>query len=314
MNKIHETSYKIFNEKVNGNFKVVIISDLHFSYKIDNNYLYKLYCYLKYINPDYILIPGDLIDSINMIEDSKEKERLLRWIQKLSFTKVIISLASHDFCKKNLSENSTSKWEYCYDEKLFEDINNIKNTLVLDNDSFSDNNLYVVGLTQPWEYYNPSEPKDTSCECKEELVNLLNTFRNDLIHNLPNDKVNLSMIHSPVYLKDDDIEEILKEFDYYISGHMHNGCVPPILYELWKSSRGLITPDKHFFRKNERNTFLTKDDKLIVCGPLTMFQECTGIIQKFNFLYPTYTTLLDFTENSEYDKPKIYTKRKYLSM
>lgn len=61
-------------------------------------------------------------------------------------------------------------------------------------------------------------------------------------------------MRSPIYLKDTTITNILNEFDYYISSHMHNGCVPPILYELWHSTRGLIAPNKKFFPKNKRNT------------------------------------------------------------
>lgn len=72
--------------------------------------------------------------------------------------------------------------------------------------------------------------------------------------------------HSPIYLTDIEFENELEKFDYYISGHMHNGSVPSGLYELWPYNRGLISPNKEFFPKNERNTLINKEDKLIING------------------------------------------------
>ena len=131
------------------------------------------------------------------------------------------------------------------------------------------------------------------------------------IKEIPNDKVKFLLVHSPVYLKDEDVIKHISEYDYYISGHMHNGCVPPLLYEFWNSSYGIIAPNKDFFQDNERNTLNKRDDQLIVNGPLTMFQKCSGYMQKFNILYPSYLTNVLLTNNDSFDTEKVYKKTKY---
>lgn len=148
-------------------------------------------------------------------------------------------------------------------------------------------------------------------EDKEIMLKELKTLQKELIHNLPQNKLKLALIHSPIHLTAPEIKLELAEFDYFLSGHMHNGCVPPILYEFWNSSRGFIAPNKSIFPENERNTLITKNDKLIVNSPLTMFQNCSGKMQLFNFLYPAYITTLNVTPDKIYNKIKILKKTTY---
>ena len=119
------------------------------------------------------------------------------------------------------------------------------------------------------------------------------------------------LVHSPVYLKDEDVIKNVREYDYFVSGHMHNGCVPPLLYELWNFSYGIISPNKDFFQDNERNTLNKRHDKLIVNGPLTMFQKWSGTMQKFNILYPSYITNVLLTNDDFFNTEKVYKKTKY---
>ena len=87
MKIFHTTTYKLYNK---DNIKISIISDIHFSYKI-NRKLELLLNHLNKVKPDYILIPGDLIDSVDMIEKQDEKDRLINWLKRLSkISKVII--------------------------------------------------------------------------------------------------------------------------------------------------------------------------------------------------------------------------------
>ena len=312
MRLFHITNYKLYQEKVPKNIRIVIISDLHFSYKTDPKKLYDIIEQIVKLEPDYILFPGDLIDSINMIEDKEERNRLILWLRELGFiSPTLLSIGGHDFYKK---ENNI--WKYEYPTKLAERIAVLDNVHLLDNDKYSDDNIFVTGYTQSMDYYayanngglnrifNPIK------ESKEVMIEELKELRNK-IGKVPQDKLSMLMVHSPVFLTDKDILELINEYDYDVSGHMHNGCVFPILYELWRSKRGFIAPNKEIFPDNERNTLVTKDDKLIVNGPLTMFQECTHSLQLANALYPYYLTVLDVTNDKEYDTNKIYVKRKY---
>ena len=151
---------------------------------------------------------------------------------------------------------------------------------------------------------------DKRVEDKSLMLQELKSLK-QTVKSIPNDKLNFLMAHSPTYLKDKEITDELKEFDYFVSGHMHNGLVPPILNEIWKSSHGIISPSRILLADNCRNTLKFKDDKLIVNGQLTTFHESHGFLSKFNFLYPSFITVIDFTKDMEYDTNKVYVKRHY---
>ena len=314
MNLFHTTNYKLYNKNIDTDFKICIISDLHFSYNVTNKKLDRIINKLRSEKPDYILFPGDIIDSMDMINNDNEMTRLLSWIKELGKIAVtLISIGNHEYFIKDKAKN---KHFICdFQDKLFKEINNIKNVYVLNNSSYEDKFIKVVGYTQSIKYYYPDGNSNKSLlhpikENKNIMIDELRELKNK-IKILDKNKINILLAHSPVYLNDLDIRELLDDYDYYVSGHMHNGCVPPILYELWNSDRGIITPNRELFSKAERNTLKNRNDKLIVSGPLTTFQECAGLFQIFNFLYPTYLTTIEFTNNKEYDTDKIKIKKKY---
>ncbi len=314
MKMIHETNYKLYNSKIKKTKKMPIISDLHFSYKVSDDKLNYIMKYLVKVYPDYILIPGDIIDSVDMILNQNERKRLVTWIKELSqINKVIISLGSHDYTKKVYDKNGKFSWKYYYNKDFFDEISNIDNVYLLDNLKYEDEDICILGYTQSLKSYCPYDKKSIFRNVPEDKKLKLEEI-NRLIdeEKISDNKLNIFMSHSPIYLTEDEFKKSLKDFDYIISGHMHNGCVPPILYELWKSNKGLIAPNKDLFPSNERNTLLKKDDKLLVNGPLTTFQECTGKMQLFNFLFPYYTSNIIFTDDETYGKQPFYKKEKYI--
>ena len=318
MKRIHTTYYKIYNEKVKKELKVASLSDLHFSYTITEEKLKAIIKFLNSYKPNYILFPGDLLDSTGMIENKEEYMRIKNWLKELGNTApTLISLGSHDYYKKEKDENTgKTHWIYYYPKYFIEDVNTLNNVKILDNQKYEDDNVSIVGYTQSMDYFHPKTDKPKSIlkpapENKECMIKELNELKKTLIDSTNKNKLNLIMIHSPIYVNDPNIKDLLKEYDYVFSGHMHNGCVPPVLYEIWRSDKGLIAPNKSLFPNNERDTLKTNKDKLIVNGPLTTFQECTGQLQKFNILYPMYITQADFTNDKQYNTEKIYKKTKY---
>ena len=303
MNKIYTTEYKIYMPQRSG-IKIGIINDLHFSSKISNQKLNVIKEKIKNAFLDYLLFPGDLVDHIGTVQDSSERNRLLFWLQDLGeICRVLISLGNHDFYK----ESQSRQWVYYMDEVFWNSVNHIKGVHVLNNEQYEDDQVHIVGITQPFDYYHPSNSKR---EDKNRLMEMLYSIRS-LLCDLPVDKLNLAMIHCPMYLTDQRIQCLLKEFDYFITGHMHNGCIPPMLDELWNSTRGLISPDNSLFPKNARNTLKYRDDKLLVNGALTTFHECSGPLEKLNFLFPIYMSFMEFTDDCTYNHEKIDISKKY---
>ena len=315
MRMFHITNYKLYDKRVNSDFRIGIVSDLHFSYRVSNKTLDGILRNLKYMAVDYIFIPGDLIDSVNTIENISERKRLFDWIWKLGqIGIVLLSLGNHDRYKKkeNISKGD-SMWGYDDSDKFFKEIKSIKNVYVLDNDYYEDERIYVVGITQSNSYYHTKRKATILRPALENKAVFLKEIRSiDFIHNLPKNKIKMILIHSPVYLNDKEISLELNEFDYFISGHMHNGCVPPILNEIWNSTRGFIAPDRRLFPDNERNTLKNKNDKIIVNGPITTFQDCAGKLHVFNWFYPKYISIINFTSDKTYDRQKIFVRRNYI--
>ena len=303
MKCFHTTNYKIYNN-IKNDIKVLLLSDIHFSKKVKNKKLDMITKYINRIKPNYILISGDIVDSVDIINNLIEKERLVNWIKNISSNrKVIISLGNHELYK-NKYNDSRYIWEENYDLSFFESLNNFDNIYVLNNNKYEDEYIYVVGITNSFTYY--IDEKNNYDIFMNELYNV-----ESICKNLDNNKIKFVLIHTPLFLCNKEVVDFLSEFDYFVSGHMHNGCVPPILYEIWKSDRGIVSPGFSFFNHNERNILKYKKDKLIVNGAVTTFHECAGIFEKFNFLFPIYNIVLDFTNNKIYNGDKLKCTRKY---
>ena len=319
MKLIHTTTYNLYHENIKRDYRVAIISDIHFSYLVTEEKLNELVNYFKSIKPDYILITGDLIDSVDMVSDYYERKRLLNWLSRLgSITTTLISLGNHDFYKKKYYDESKKNGKYCFtyynDTSFWNKVNNLENVYLLDNDYFLDNHLYVVGVTNSYEYYHSNHQKNKRItENKDKLLEELRELKNKLKKGSEN-KIKLAMLHSPILLKDLEVQEELDGFDYYLSGHMHNGCVPPMLYEMVNSDLGLIAPNKSLLPRNTRNTLKSINDKLLVTGSVTMFHECSGLMPIFNVMYPTYVSVINFTNNKEYKCRKLKIKKEYIKM
>lgn len=297
------TSYKLYKNELSKNLKIFVMSDIHFSYAVSDEKLDYILAEIAKENPHYVFLVGDLIDSSEVLIDKCERKRLISWIEKLSsITKLMITLGNHDSYGINPINN---EWIRKYDSLFFEEIDKMDNVHVLNNLSYEDEWIYVTGFHASHEYYHPirggSERRET----------LLEELEDSIPSSMPSDKIKFFLFHSPIWLTDKEVSKALEEYDYFISGHMHNGCVPPVLDELWPSDRGLISPSKHLFEHNARNTLIDSTDKLIVSGAVTTFHACSKGMRIFNILFPIYNSIIEFTNHKEYERKKIYVKKEY---
>jgi predicted MPP superfamily phosphohydrolase len=319
MKLFHETTIKFYSKKSQP--KICIISDIHFSYRVKDKKLNALREKLKERNPDYIFIPGDIVDSNDMIVDKSEEKRLLNWLESLGkIATVLISEGNHDTYKKASKEHKKQtgdKWEVIKNTDFIKKVNELENVHYLDNEVYEDKNVYVLGLTLSAHYYclfASDKKKNTSPtgENVEQFLKELDDLDQKLITNLPKNKLKFALIHSPCHLNDFRVKAELAEFDYFISGHMHNGLVPPIIDELWRSDRGLINPTKIFFTEQTRTSRKTLSEKSIIAGAITSWHESLGLAHNLNALYPSYFITLEFTNNDQYAR-KPYVRKKYLN-
>lgn len=318
MKLFHETKIKFYSKKA---LKICVISDIHFSYQVKNEKLDALILKLRERKPDYIFIPGDLIDSNDMIFEKTEEERLLYWLSRLGeIATVILSVGNHDVYKKaskKYKKKTGNSWEIFENLEFIEKVNNLSNVHYLNDEVYEDSRIYVLGFTQKPEYYNFSSKKHVTVfnpvdEDIEEMLRELDDLDQKKIQNLPKNKLKFALIHSPVYLNEYRVKAELAEFDYFISGHMHNGIVPPVVDEFWRGTRGVVSPTKNMLPAGIRNTIKTTEDKSIIAGAVTTWHECTGLAHNLNAFYPSYFMTLEFLPE-DYLKREPEVTKKYLN-
>lgn len=296
MKKFYTTGYKLYTDKINEKIRVSIISDIHFSSTFKDKKINLIIDHMKKINPNYILIPGDIVDNLNELDNERTKLKFYEFLSDLGkISKVIMSYGNHDLYKK---ENS--KLNFFFDKEFYNEINKIENVTLLNNDYYEDKDLYVYGITLSGKYYGHPH-KEYLEVLKKELLNIKKCNENN--------KIKILLMHSPMHV--DKVFDYFSQYDYVVCGHMHYGCVPPILNEIWKSDRGIISPTKKLFNCNSRNVLISKKDKIIVNGAVTTFSKGSGILQIFNVFYPIHDTYIDFTNDEKYDLENVLTLRKY---
>ena len=310
MRLFHETHYFVYNELVKRSINICVLSDLHYSDSVRKEQLIRILKKLEQLRPDYVFFCGDMIDSVDDID-----KILIWWWKRIGdISKALISIGSHDYFKC-VVENEKISGKCVYPSEFFDEINDLDNVFVLNNEFYEDEDLFVTGYTQSLDYYYPQRfAKKTFFHTIKEDKQIMIKELSELISkikNMPMDKLRFLLVHAPTYVFSPEILNLINNYNYAIGGHTHNGLVPPILYELWHSTRGIITPDRVLFQEKARNTLRNKGDKVIVNGPLTTFQKCSGGIELFNALYPSYITNLTISNDRLYDTEKIYTKIKY---
>ena len=273
MNRIKTTTDIVYNDLVKKDINIVHISDIHFNKNTKIKALKKLRTYLTNIEPDYIMITGDTIDVPKITNDKVKIKELVTFLTELATnSKVLISIGNHDV----LTEE---------DYNFFNKLDDLYNIYVLNNTSYHDEFIYVLGITLPNEYYyNLSGHEST-----EVLLEHLDSLKSKL-SKMPKSVPKIAMIHSPIKLTENSVITRLKNFNLILCGHTHNGMVPDFLSFLFKDNIGIISPSKNLFPqiakgkivKEEGNNTIT----IIINGAITKLSEQSGkLLNNFNFVY-----------------------------
>lgn len=324
MKCFYYSQYKFYAPKYKDGLKFLLLSDVHFSPHVKASTLSAVVAQAKKLSPDYIFISGDIVDSLDYVNTDAKMHRLTAWLTRLGqVAPTLIVLGNHDFYHKNPDFNGVfSKKRHWYAHSpahLVKAINAIDNVQLLDNTSYEDKNVYVFGFTQTPEYFNfdRDENHTTSIfhpgsEDKNIMIYDLHQLNHKLIEKLPKRKVKIALIHSPVFLHDSEITSYLYEFDFFISGHMHNGVVPPVISDFWRSDRGILAPGKHLFPRYARSHITEPDEKSIICGAVTTIQASAKPLTFMNRAYPVNIATLELSHN-ELLARKPDVKNQYIS-
>lgn len=291
----------ISNHKIEKECKILLISDIHYSKKVARKKLEFLLEKIMIINPDYVCIPGDLIDGVTLLEDETRFNYFLDWLKKIaSFSKVIISMGNHDFCIRKNKKTF-------YDDRYLKKMKTNSDVIFLDNDFYLDGKILFAGYTASFDYFYKTKGKDHKCETCSLLINELNENKK-IVRKLDSNNFNILLMHSPINLENDNVQQLLKDYDIILSGHMHNGCVPPVLDDVIKGNRGIYTPNSGWFKNNTRGIIIKKEQYLIISGGIVKIHATAPkALQWANHLFPLCINLITLKNGrKEYEEISTY--------
>jgi len=273
--------YLIYDKNIHDTKNIALFSDIHYSSIFKEKKFKLIKNNLISNKPDYICIPGDIIDSTNVLDDSQKQETFLEFFHDIGkLAPTFISLGSHDFTRLE-----GSNWSVEYNEKWFKKLDSIDNVHLLHNSRYECDDITFTGYTANYQYYY----NDSKEESKEILSDYLN--KHSIKHD--NNKCNILLFHSPIRIMDMEILSLdaLKNIRLILTGHMHNGMIPPVLDEIIQNNFGLIAPNKSLFPDNARGIKTKIVDKqqidMIISSGIVKLQECAPkILHPFNEIYP----------------------------
>ena len=236
--KIDLEKYTIKNEKIPeefNNFKIVQLSDFHS--KGYRNTTEKIISKIKKVNPDIIVMTGDMIS-----HDMTETEEFEKLVKSLAEIYPIYYIdGNHEHLAEKLIPG-----EYLYFMEFLRELGviTIKNDYVEIYKGNESINLYGVNIPLDW----PSGV----------YVNKLQLERDYVEKTLPEadtDKFNILLAHNPIFIK----QYSKWGADLVLAGHMHGGIV-----RIPFTNIGLLSPEREIFPRYAAGKFKVNGSIMIV--------------------------------------------------
>ena len=275
-------NYSISTSKINKSITICLFSDIHYTNTIKLSKLNEIKESIVNNKPDYICIPGDVIDNTNILDNSVKYFNLMNFLKEIGeLAPVYISLGNHDTLKIT---NKTHQ----YDNNKFWNQDLTKyNINILKNEIKENKNIRFIGYNPSYNYYYNKEKK-------ESLEILIKDFRKK-IKEFDNKKLNILLCHSPINIINKELYNNInsyKNIDIILSGHMHNGMIPKAIDNIYPKNRGIIAPNRTLFPDNARGIKNIKIDNkeinLIISGGVNKIQKCAPkILQLGNVFFET---------------------------
>ena len=240
VNTLEVTKYVVENKKVPKEFdgyNIVQISDLHSKLFGENNK--KLIQKIKSLNPDIVVVTGDLIDGENnnynvALDFMKEISKLYR---------VYYIIGNHE--QKSLIKKYKDEYKDYFNKLHQIDFVNLDNNKV--EIVKGDSNINLYGLTVPYSCYKYLFDN-------QETTSIDIDFLEEKLGKVDREQFNILLAHTPFYF--DEYEKW--GADLTLCGHVHGGIVrlPRV--------GGLLSPDRKFFPKYDLGEYIKNKSTMIV--------------------------------------------------
>lgn len=240
VNTLEVTKYVVENKKVPKEFdgyNIVQISDLHSKLFGENNK--KLIQKIKSLNPDIVVVTGDLIDGENnnynvALDFMKEISKLYR---------VYYIIGNHE--QKSLIKKYKDEYKDYFNKLHQIDFVNLDNNKV--EIVKGDSNINLYGLTVPYSCYKYLFDN-------QETTSIDIDFLEEKLGKVDREQFNILLAHTPFYF--DEYEKW--GADLTLCGHVHGGIVRLPLVG------GLLSTDRKFFPKYDLGEYIKNKSTMIV--------------------------------------------------
>ena len=209
--------------------KFLIVGDIHYHEHAPKDVFEILFVNAKEINPDFIIMPGDVIETVTFLNIPSEKEYFENMLKALaSIAPLIISPGNHEVANynTNIDRSSTPKTiEY------FESLNQYPNIHFLNNKQVVIDSITFTGFSPSINYYYNYNDEQSGKIAYEEYANTYLKMKEEDFNVLVSHVVPLDFV-------DKD------KTDLTIAGHWHDGLIPKILDRFFEDT------DKGIFFEN----------------------------------------------------------------
>ena len=239
VNTLEVTKYVVENKKVPKEFdgyNIVQISDLHSKLFGENNK--KLIQKIKSLNPDIVVVTGDLIDGEN-----NNYNVALDFMKEISKLYRVYIIGNHE--QKSLIKKYKDEYKDYFNKLHQIDFVNLDNNKV--EIVKGDSNINLYGLTVPYSCYKYLFDN-------QETTSIDIDFLEEKLGKVDREQFNILLAHTPFYF--DEYEKW--GADLTLCGHVHGGIVRlPIV-------GGLLSPDRKFFPKYDLGEYIKNKSTMIV--------------------------------------------------
>ena len=259
--KIITREYELQNPLLTHNYTYINISDIHSNYKA----LLSIKEIINNIKPDFLVMTGDIVDSIN----HKDNNKLFEVINSLSKEyPIFISYGNHDCV------NSLKRHEMTGDYTVLNKIDCNKAQILANRGFYKINNDLCI------ESFN-TKSMDWYYEHHENTNLFMEEFINEYKPQPNTFKILLS--HSPNPYFDENnifINNSLLDNTVINCGHNHGGFVLPFfqdkLIHKKKYGIGLVGPYHRLFTHHAYGFYSNMQSSLIINNAVTKWSDCNG--------------------------------------
>ena len=212
-NKFYEEEYTVTSPyyKSNDDLSILVAADIHYHENVDKQIFKMLICHVIETKPDFIVLPGDLIETNGFLKNNKERDFFEGMLKEMaSVAPVIITPGNHEIANFNKKLERTAADETL---KYFDSLNKFNNIYFLNNESVKIKDAVFFGFNPRLDYYF-----NYGTEQGKEMVR--EDYLKSVLHMVDAD-YNILLSHiTPEDYADKDKTDIV------ISGHWHDGYLP----------------------------------------------------------------------------------------